>query len=246
MLSLKSLPLRTAPPFAAPPDCRAGLPARAATAAALPRGTPLSIARDGAIFSEGEPAVAWYRLLRGTVRVFRFLPDGRRHIGEFVHPGDIFGFEAGPAHLQSAEAIEHSECLAYSIAAIEQRIAIDPEARRAIRGLLVDRLAAAQNRILTLGRLTAGERLADFLLAMARRSACGRVAELPMSRVDAADYLGLTVETLSRLFTALRRRGIIRLPTAYHVEIVDLASLEAASGGAQGGAYAAGAPRSLS
>lgn len=246
MLSLKSMPFRAAPPFALPPDLPAGPPDRAAAAAALPRGTPLSIARDGAIFAEGEPASAWYRLLRGTVRVFRFLPDGRRHIGEFVHPGDIFGFEAGAVHLQSAEAIEHCDCLAYPIAAIEQRVAIDPEARRAIRGLLVDRLAAAQNRILTLGRLTAGERLADFLLAMARRSPCGRVAELPMSRVDAADYLGLTVETLSRLFTALRRRGIIRLSTAYHVEIIDPAALEAASGYAQGGAYVAGGPRSLS
>jgi CRP-like cAMP-binding protein len=186
--------------------------------------------RDGEIFGEGDAADRWYRLVSGTVRVFRVLADGRRHIGEFVHPGQFFGFEPGAVHTQSAEAVERADYLVYPIAAIERRMADDPDARRGLQALLMERLAAAELRILTLGRLAAAERLADFILAARRRSADPRVVALPMSRVDLADYLGLTVETVSRLFTSMRRRGIIRLPTANRIEILDRAALAAASG----------------
>ncbi|MCW5771739.1 MAG: helix-turn-helix domain-containing protein [Rhodospirillaceae bacterium] len=195
----------------------------------MPRGIRQRAGRDGTIYAEGDAAANWYRLISGSVRVFRVLADGRRHIGEFVFPGDMFGFEPGQTHIQGAEAIEPAEFVAYPIAAIERCIVGDAAVRHAIRALLVERLAAAQNRVMALGRLTAAERLADFLLGMARRGD-GRFADMPMSRVDVADYLGLTVETLSRLFTNLRQRGIIRLPNAYHVEILDRAALVAASG----------------
>ncbi len=201
-----------------------------------PKGTALLIARDAPIFAEGEPARCWYRLASGSARVFRVLRDGRRHIGEFVFPGQFFGFEAGPDHVQSAEAIEPSSVIAYDCGSIEQRVVADPGARQAARQLLMDRIAEAQERIMLLARLNATGRLAAFLLVMAQRRSkanpLGFVADLPMSRIDIADYLGLTVETVSRLFTALRGRGAIRLPTANRVEILDPALLEAASAGA--------------
>lgn len=204
-----------------------------------PKGTAQMVARDAALYEEGAPAQNWYRLLSGTMRVFRVLRDGRRHIGELVFPGQFFGFEAGTVHQHSAEAIEPASVVAYSCARIEQRVAQDPAARQAIRELLMERLAAAQERIMLLGRLNATGRLAAFLLTMAQRKTKANplsragvpVAELPMSRVDIADYLGLTVETVSRLFTALRCRGAIRLPTANRVEILDAAALAFASGG---------------
>jgi len=212
--------------------------------AVWPQGCALALARDAALFGEGDPARNWYRLLSGSVRVFRVLRDGRRHISEFVFPGQIFGFEQGAQHVQSAEAIEPAGVVAYSVERIEQRVAQDPAAQQAVRQLLMDRLAAAQERVMTLGGLNASGRLAAFLLEMARRGAGpeqgrARVAALPMNRHDLADYLGLTVETVSRLFTALRRRGAIRLPSANRVEILDPEALEhAACGTVSGGSEA--------
>jgi CRP-like cAMP-binding protein len=214
------------------------IPAPCVSDAVWPKGTAQMVARDAALYQEGDPAQHWYRLLSGTMRVFRVLRDGRRHVSELVFPGQFFGFESGAIHHQGAEAIEPASVVAYSCERIEQRVAQDPAARQAIRELLMERLAAAQERIMLLGRLNATGRLAAFLLTMAQRKpkaanagACRHVAELPMSRVDIADYLGLTVETVSRLFTALRGRGVVRLPTANRVEILDPAALELASGG---------------
>ena len=200
-----------------------------------PRGSVQIVARDGAIFAEGRPARHWYRLISGSARIFRVLRDGRRHVSEFVFPGQVFGFDAEPLRVQGAEAIEPACVVAYACDAIEESIAQDPAARQALRSLLMERIAEAQERIMLLGRLNATGRLAAFLLVMAQRRSranpLGFVADLPMSRVDIADYLGLTVETVSRLFTALRGRGAIRLPTANRVEILDPALLEAASAG---------------
>lgn len=215
-------------------------PAATAPEAIWPRGVALMVARDAPLYQEGDAAQNWYRLLSGTMRVFRVLRDGRRHISDLVFPGQVFGFEPGSTHHQGAEAIEPASVLAYSVERIEQRMAQDPAARQAIRELLMERLAAAQERIMLLGRLNATGRLAAFLLTMAQRKPkadpFGRaggmpIADLTMSRLDIADYLGLTVETVSRLFTALRCRGAIRLPTANHVEIVDARALEVACGG---------------
>jgi CRP-like cAMP-binding protein len=203
--------------------------------AVWPQGTVHTFDRDGAIFAEGDPARSWYRLVSGSLRVFRMLRDGRRHVSDFVFPGQFFGFEPGASHIHGAEAIEPASVVAYSCGRIEQRIAQDPAARQAIRQLLMDRLAQAQERIMLLGRLNATGRLAAFLLVMAQRRSkanpLGLVAELPMSRVDIADYLGLTVETVSRLFTALRGRGAIRLATPNRIEILAPAVLEAESAG---------------
>lgn len=221
------------------PDSSVALAPPPIADAIWPTGCAQALARDAALFGEGDPARSWYRLLSGSVRVFRVLRDGRRHIGEFVFPGQFFGFEQGAVHLQGAEAIEPASVVVYSLERIEQRMAQDPAARHAMRQLLMERLAAAQERVMTLGRLNASGRLAAFLLVMAQRGAKGAgrglVAELPMSRVDLADYLGLTVETVSRLFTALRGRRAIRLSSANHVEILDPAALESAAGGTVAG-----------
>jgi CRP-like cAMP-binding protein len=200
-----------------------------------PEGAAQLIARDAPIFAEGEPARCWYRLTSGSARVFRVLRDGRRHVSDFVFPGQFFGFESGAFHSQGAEAIEPAGVVAYACDSIEQRVLNDAAARQAVRTLLMDRIAEGQERIMLLGRLNATGRLAAFLLVMAQRRSKanpGLVADLPMRRVDVADYLGLTVETVSRLFTALRGRGAIRLPTANRVEILDPALLEVASAGA--------------
>jgi CRP-like cAMP-binding protein len=200
-----------------------------------PRGSVQMVDRDKPVYVEGDAARSWYRLLSGSLRVFRVLRDGRRHVSDFIFPGQFFGFEPGEVHVQGVEAIEPASVVAYSCERIEQRMAQDPIARQAVRKVLMEQLAAAQERIMLLGRLNATGRLAAFLLVMAQRRSkanpLGFVAELPMSRIDIADYLGLTVETVSRLFTALRGRGAIRLATANRVEVLDPAMLELASAG---------------
>jgi CRP-like cAMP-binding protein len=236
MLALKASLQRTAgaerpPPIAAPSPALLH-------DSVWPAGSAQVLERDRALYAEGGPARNWYCLLSGTVRLVRTLADGRRHIPDFVFPGQVFGFSPGLCHGDGAEAVEPSTLVSYSLIAIEQRMAQDHHARRVIRTLLAERLAAAQDRALVLGSLDASERLGAFLLAMARRSAIGArasalVAVLPMSRADIADYLGLTVETVSRIFTALRRSGAIRLATVNRVEIIDPAALAGTSGAAQ-------------
>lgn len=179
------------------------------------------LARDATLYAEGDVARSWYRLLVGTVRVVRGLVDGRRHVSEFVFPGQFFGIEPGPHRPFSAEAVEASTVLAYPIEAIEQRMAQDHLARRTVRNLLAERLSAAQERAVALGSLNAGERVASFLAAMASRHHTGRLAELPMGRADIADHLGLTVETLSRLLTALKSRRAIRMIAVNRIELLD-------------------------
>jgi len=191
-----------------------------------------TLAPEGALYREGDSVRRWFRLLGGTVRIVRGLADGRRHVAEFVFPGQIFGIEPGPRRLFAAEAVEPATVLAYPLDAIEQRMAQDHLARRAVRQLLAEHLVAAQLRAVTLGSFDGAERVAGFLAAMARRHPTGRIAVLAMNRTDIADHLGLTVETLSRLLTALRRRGAIRLDGANRIEICDrqlFASVNAAS-----------------
>lgn len=183
------------------------------------------LAADQTLYRVGDAPRHWYRLLGGTVRVVRGLADGRRHVLEFAFPGQLFGNELGPQRLFAAEAVSAASLLVYPVEAIELRAAQDPLARRTIRQAMAEQLAAAQMRAVALGTLTGGERVEAFLAAMARRHPTGRIAELPMNRTDIADHLGLTVETLSRLLGALRRRGAIELHGANRIEVCDGALL---------------------
>lgn len=184
------------------------------------------LAAEAVLYREGDAPRHWYRLLSGTMRVVRGLADGRRHVAEFVFPGQLFGNEPGPHRLFAAEAVTPATLLVYPFEAIEMRTSQDHLARRTIRQVVAEQLAAAQLRAVTLGTLAGSERVEAFLADMAKRHATGRIAELPMNRTDIADHLGLTVETLSRLLGGLRRRGAIRLHGANRIEICDHAVFE--------------------
>lgn len=211
MLALKNTVSPPPPQMAAAPVLDTVWPA--AAVASLEADTPL--------YREGDTVRSWFRVLAGTVRILRGLADGRRHVADFVFSGQMFGIEPGPQRLFAAEAVGPVSILVYPADAIDQRMAQDHVARRAIRQLLTEQLAAAQLRAFRLGSLDGAERVAAFLAAMARRHPTGRIAELPMNRTDIADHLGLTVETLSRLLTALRSRGAIRLDGANRIELCD-------------------------
>ncbi len=196
----------------APPD----IPPLAGAMEAL--GAPMTFADGCEIYGEGEPADYLYKVVSGTVCTSKILADGRRQIGSFYMPGDVFGLEIGNEHVFSAEAITDSKVLAVRRSALIGLASRDGTVAQQMWKLAARELARIQNHILLVVK-NAQERVVSFLLEMADRTPDGRPIELPMSRQDIADYLGLTIETVSRTLTALDRDGAIRLLTAHSVVV---------------------------
>lgn len=184
-----------------------------ATLASL-SGAATRYARNEEVFGEGDAAEFVYRLRSGTIRLYRILSDGRRMIGSFVFAGESFGLEAGDEHSFSAEAISDCEVVATPRAAVFRRAESDPEFSHQLWQAVVSELAGARHHLVLLGSQSALERVGSFLRDMAQRSTDKSVVTLPMSRQDIADYLGLTIETVSRTITQLTERGAIAVPTS--------------------------------
>lgn len=175
---------------------------------------PLSFYLAGAeIYADGERAEAIYQVEFGAIRIYRLLADGRRQISAFHLPGEIFGFEADHAHHFFAEAIVSTSLRRF-------RIAPGADISRDLLPLALRSLMRAQDHLLVLGRNTAIERVAAFLIDMAERQGGSGHVDLPMSRMDIGDYLGLTIETVSRVFSRLKERKIIKLTNSRSVEIL--------------------------
>jgi CRP/FNR family nitrogen fixation transcriptional regulator len=181
------------------------------------RGTRIRFDRNAEIFGENEPADYIYRVVSGAVRTMRFSNDGRRQILGFHLPGDIFGVETGEDHSCSAEAVNDAEVVMVRRSLLEKAAQDDVRAAFGWLQLTSKDLRSAQDHALILGRKGAGERVAAFLLRFADRFIRGQDLDLPMSRADIADYLGLTIETVSRAFTEMERRHAIDLPSSRHV-----------------------------
>lgn len=166
------------------------------------------------IYAQGEKCGGLYQVEFGAVRIYRLLADGRRQISAFHLAGEMFGFEADSTHHFFAEAICTTGVRVLRVSTRRTELAGEllPMALRS--------LVRAQEHLLVLGRQNAVERIAAFLTDMSERQGGLRQMELPMSRTDIGDYLGLTIETVSRVFSKLRQRGVIRLPGLRSVEIV--------------------------
>lgn len=175
---------------------------------------------NGEIYSQGEKATALYQVEFGAVRIYRLLADGRRQISAFHFAGEVFGFEAGDRHSFFAEAISSSGIRVY-------RRPIDPESAREILPVAIEALVHAQEHLLVIGRQNAAERVAAFLLEIKERQGDLDHIELAMSRADIGDYLGLTIETVSRVISRFREKGYIRLLNARSAEIVRPEALRA-------------------
>jgi len=176
-------------------------------------GAAMTFARNSEIFGEGEPADYLYKVVSGTVRTSKILTDGRRQIGSFHMAGDIFGLEVGDDHTFSAEAITEAKVLVVRRSALLGLAARDGNVGRQMWMLAGRELARVQDHIMLLVK-TAQERVVCFLLEMAQRVPDGNTVALTMSRQDIADYLGLTIETVSRTLTMLENEGAIELPTS--------------------------------
>jgi len=179
------------------------------------------------IFAEDEPVGFIHKVISGAVRTTHLLGDGRRQIGGFHLPGDVFGFECGKTHRFSAEAIGPCEIAFVSRRELERIAERDGDAARQLWALTSRELADLQDHMLTLGRRNAAERVRAFLLKLSRHAASATV-ELPMSRGDIGDHLGLTLETVSRAMGQLVRDNVITLSGARRVVLRDATALAAA------------------
>jgi CRP/FNR family transcriptional regulator, anaerobic regulatory protein len=184
---------------------------------------------------EGEPASSFFNITAGTAKLFKLLPDGRRQITGFVGPGHFLGLAVSDTYAFSAEAIEPVRYCRFQRARLRALLDDFPLMEKRLLEVAANELVAAQEQMLLLGRKTARERLASFLQLQSRQGMpCGhhrRRYALPMTRHDIADYLGLTIETVSRTLTKLRAEGLIEFVSQSEVLICNPVALEGMAGG---------------
>lgn len=186
------------------------------------------------LFEEGDEADSAYEVESGLLRVYRLLPDGRRQITGFLSDGRIIGIPEEGVCTCSVEAATTTTLRRYRRAVYERRLDGEPGfARRLLKAAFLD-LRQAEDQALLLGRKSATEKLASFLLQMSWLQGGADGITLPMCRSDIADYLGLTVETVSRAFTTLKSQGIIALKTPIRVDILERDWLESCADGLDG------------
>jgi CRP/FNR family transcriptional regulator len=188
------------------------------------------LSRHEMLFSEGDSGGKYYEVLEGVVCSFRVLHDGRRQILSFSYPGDIVGIGHELECKCSCEAVSSARVRSIPAAALARSLDERPDLARKLFSVATSELASMHDHFVMVGRKSATEKLASFLLALARREvgAEAKIAtfQLPMTRTDIADFLGLTIETVSRRFTALRKLGVIDLPQTTMVHVNDLRRLE--------------------
>lgn len=190
------------------------------------------------VIIEGDLAANIYNVQHGVVSVFKLLPDGRRQITGFLYPGDFLGvtFNMDAAYGYGAETVTPCALRVWPRAMLERLFDETPRVRRLFLAEIANELTEAQDRMLMLAHRSVEERVASFLLTMARRQAGAlglriETIEIPMRWADIADYLGTTAETASRTLSVFRDRGVIRTGTRGEIGILDWATLEAMAAG---------------
>lgn len=192
--------------------------------------TKASMAAGTPVFDEGEPADHVFNVTEGLVKVYKLLPDGRRQVTGFLIAGDFLGLANEEVYAYCAETVTPAKLCRFSRRKLEGMLQRYPQVERQLLSVASHELAAAQEQMLLLGRKTAKEKIASFLLRLSarygKRGLEANPLHLPMSRNDIGDYLGLTTETVSRTFTQLKTAGSIRLLPHSKVELSDLEALE--------------------
>ena len=182
----------------------------------------VTYSRGTRIFAQAEPVDYFFQVTGGAVRTHKLLSDGRRQIGAFHLPGDTFGLENGDCYRFTAEAIVETSVRRVKRPSLELVAQTDASGVRSLLTMTTDNLRHVENHVVLLGRKTAPERVAAFLLEMNGRLTAAGMMSLPMSRRDIADYLGLTIETVSRALSRFRRKGYLRFSDATQRHIVVL------------------------
>ncbi|NIA72310.1 cyclic nucleotide-binding domain-containing protein [Pelagibius litoralis] len=178
--------------------------------------TAVELKAEGVVFHEGDDSTYLFNVVTGSLRLSKLLPDGRRQITGFLFPGDFLGLSIADVYAYSAEAMTETSLCRFSRANLTKMLERFPKLEHRLLDLASNELAQAQDHLMILGRKTAIERLLTILLKLAervgQRDSNGMTIELPMSRTDLADYLGLTTETVSRTITRLRNEGAVKTP----------------------------------
>jgi CRP-like cAMP-binding protein len=197
-------------------------------------GTKIRVPRGETIFNHGDPAEYAYKVVSGAVRLCRHLSDGRRQIAQFLFPGDFFNFMASGEHSFTAEAVSDAVLMSFPQRQLlklrEERASVQER----FMTLLSQRVFDAQNHLMVLGRQTATERVASFLVLLWQRIGDEEddLVDVPMSRLDIADYLGLTIETVCRVLSNMKRKRIIDVPNLRQLALRDIDCLQALADGA--------------
>jgi len=191
---------------------------------------PSEVPQGTTLFDEGASADYVYNLTAGSMKLYKLLPDGRRQITGFVFPGDFLGLAHNTEYVYAAEAVSDSSLCKFKRSQINKLFDEFPRLESRLLSMSRDELAEAHNQMLLLGRKTARERIASFLLMLSRRSEelglSANPVKVPMSRNDIGDYLGLTTETVSRTLTRLKNTGVIELHSDRKINIADYEALE--------------------
>ena len=177
------------------------------------------------VIAEGEPAGGLFNVVRGSVKLYKLLTNGRRQVTGFLFPGDFLGIALNDTYAYSAEAIEPLQLCQFPRKKLETLLAELPRLERKLLGTTAHELAVAQDQMVLLGRKTAKERVASFLVSLSdralKRRRPGSPLDVPMSHTDIADFLGLTTETISRILTQLRRAKVISTSQRNRIDILD-------------------------
>jgi CRP/FNR family nitrogen fixation transcriptional regulator len=187
-------------------------------------GVVISLRRDEALFVPGDAATSYFKVIKGAVRSCQLRADGRRHIGQFFRAGDFIGLDAGETYPVITEAVVETTLIRYSRRKVDALAAEQPRVAQSLIEIMRAGLAAARERMVLLGHMTAMERIASFLLSAAEHHADGRI-DLPMTRTDIGDYLGVTMETVSRALSQLKSDGVITQRNMHELAIADRVAL---------------------
>ncbi len=193
----------------------------------------MNVETGRAFIREGDPAEHFFNVTAGCAKLFKLLPDGRRQITGFAGVGTFLGLAVSATYAFSGEALEPMKVCRFSRTRLRALLDDFPAMEKRLLEVASNELVAAQEQMLLLGRKTARERLASFLIAraevpltcLAHEPALAEVITLPMTRADIADYLGLTIETVSRSLTRFKTEGLIEIPAAGAIAIRDRAAL---------------------
>ncbi len=196
------------------------------------RGTRHTVKRGQIIHSEGEPAEYCYKLVSGCVRTVKLLSGGSRQVCEFLMPGELLGFDSQGDYYFSAEAVSNATLIRYSRKTVDALIEAESDVAQKIRELASHDLQGAYERMVLMCHKSAQQRIAWFLLSMAERSGSDAddFVNLPMTRTDIADYLGMALETVSRAIGQLKRKGVISLENVSRIVFLNRDLLEEARG----------------
>lgn len=193
-----------------------------------------ALSANEVLFTEGDAADSLFEVVSGVLRTYRMLPDGRRAITGFLFAGELLGVPCRDGYVYTAEAVTSVKVRRLPRAKLLQLIDESTSVRRDLLAVAYDEMCAAQDQMLLLARKTAEERVASFLLKVARRATAdgsiGTNLTLPMPRLDIADYLGLTIETVSRLISKFKASGMIALLSPSKVALVDIERLAQTAG----------------